>query len=62
MSLPRDFVLDINMATRRPHLTINEKVKINTMYRSGTPIYDIMRKFKLKSPNSVYMALRQKYE
>ena len=46
------------MATRREQLTKKDRIKILTLLNAGVPVYEIQKRFKLKSAESVYRIKR----
>ena len=47
-------VRDLNNMKRRPHLTPTQQRNLVILFRAGTPYKDLMRRYKLKSFNSIY--------
>lgn len=50
------------MMKRREQLTTKDKTKILTLLSAGVPVYEIQRRFKLKSAESVHRIKRLKVE
>ena len=47
------------MRQRRKHLSEKEEQAIRNLMAYGTPVYEIMSKFKLKSTRSIYRLLEK---